>query len=243
MSTSAVASAPPAWVLSGEGPRVEIWGLAAEERLRRSLERAGCSPVSIIEAKAPPEPPHAPSILVFRGDVVVDERLASALAARPDTLLATSDLGPIAGHVARARAAELVRVLQPDAPDSGLADAKRVDAAELAAAGMTSMEPLASRLEEARRLLRKLGAHPELERIRRLEVSAADSRDGASRPRPRSSGAPTPSAASGERLRRAPPTAPTIPVSSTHSDEPDREPSTTQRSLTSGSPEKVPEEA
>jgi hypothetical protein len=134
MSTSAVASAPPAWVLRGGGPRIEIWGLAAEERLRRSLERAGCTPVSIVESKAPPEPPCGASILVFRGDVIADERLVSALAARPDTLLVASDLGPVAGHVARERAEELVSLLSSDAPHSGLADVRRMDATELAPA-------------------------------------------------------------------------------------------------------------
>jgi phosphatidylglycerophosphate synthase len=134
MSTAPVASAPPAWVLSGGGSRVEIWGLAAEERARRSLERAGCSPVSIVESNAPPELPHEASLLVFRGDVVADERLVSALAARPDTVLATSDLGPVAGHVPRERAEDLVRLLRSDAPHAGLADVQRVDAAELAPA-------------------------------------------------------------------------------------------------------------
>jgi phosphatidylglycerophosphate synthase len=134
MSTSAVASAPPAWVLCGGGPRIEIWGLAAEERLRRSLERAGCTPVSIIESKAPPQPPRGASILVFRGDVIADERLVSALAARPDTLLVASDLGPVAGHVARERAEELVSLLSSNAPHSGLADVRRMDATELAPA-------------------------------------------------------------------------------------------------------------
>lgn len=134
MSTSPVASAPPAWVLCGGGPRVEIWGLAAEERLRRALERAGCTPVSIVESKAPPEPPRGASILVFRGDVIADERLVSALAARPDTLLVASDLGPVAGHVARERAEDLVSLLRSDAPHSGLAAVQRMDAAELAPA-------------------------------------------------------------------------------------------------------------
>jgi hypothetical protein len=134
MSTSAVASAPPAWVLRGGGPRIEIWGLAAEERLRRSLERAGCTPVSIVESKAPPEPPCGASILVFRGDVIADERLVSALAARPDTLLVASDLGPVAGHVARERAEELVSLLSSDAPHSGLADVRRMDATDVSRA-------------------------------------------------------------------------------------------------------------
>jgi len=139
MSTSPAASAPPAWVLCGEGPRVEIWGLAAEERLRRSLERAGCAPVSIVEAGAPPEPPPGAYIVVFRGDAVVDERLVSALAARSDTLLVAPDLGPVAGHVARERAEELVRLLRTGAPHAGLPEVRRVDAAELAPAYMPKL--------------------------------------------------------------------------------------------------------
>jgi phosphatidylglycerophosphate synthase len=131
MSTSPVASAPSAWVLCGGGPRIEVWGLAAEERVRRSLERVGCAPVSIVDSKVFQEPPRSASLLVFRGDVIADERLVSALVARPDTLLVAADLGPVAGHVARERVEELVSLLRSDATPSELAGVQRMEAAEL----------------------------------------------------------------------------------------------------------------
>ncbi|MGH0032661.1 MAG: CDP-alcohol phosphatidyltransferase family protein [Myxococcota bacterium] len=46
----------------------------------------------------------AASVVVCRGDVVLDERLVEALAERPDVLLRSAELGAIAAHVSSARA-------------------------------------------------------------------------------------------------------------------------------------------
>src|SRR6266850_5874758 len=94
---SASAPAPAGWVVrrtaEPSGAGVRIWGLAPEERLLRSLRRAGCGDLRVVDDAAPP-PAHG-SVLALRADVVLDERLVEGLRGAPDTLLVTADLGPV----------------------------------------------------------------------------------------------------------------------------------------------------
>ena len=75
------ANAPrQAWILRPEAPSsLRIWGLTPDERLRRSLARAGCRHVRVVISANGDEAPAGTSLLLFRGDVVLDERLVSGL--------------------------------------------------------------------------------------------------------------------------------------------------------------------
>jgi phosphatidylglycerophosphate synthase len=94
---------PAGWVVrrtaEPDGGEVRIFGLAPEERLLRSLRRAGCRDPRIVDGQAPPRAPGA--VLALRADVVVDERLVAALLGAPDTMLVAPDLGPVGAHVPR----------------------------------------------------------------------------------------------------------------------------------------------
>jgi hypothetical protein len=100
------APAPAGWVVrrtdESDGGRVRIWGLDPGERLLRSLARAGCSDLRVVDAHAPP-PAHG-AVLALRADVVLDERLVAALAHAVDTMLVVPELGPIGVHVPGERA-------------------------------------------------------------------------------------------------------------------------------------------
>jgi hypothetical protein len=100
------ASKPAGWVVRRAadpgGGVVRIWGLAPEERLLRSLRRAGCRDLRAVDSHALPAADGA--VLAVRADVVLDERLVAALAAAPGTMLLAPELGPIAVHVPRERA-------------------------------------------------------------------------------------------------------------------------------------------
>jgi phosphatidylglycerophosphate synthase len=80
---------PRAWILAAPGSEaIEIWGLSPAERLRRSLDRAGCSTIRTL---APgqgiaPAPREGVCVLV-RADRIYDERLVEALASSPGTAL------------------------------------------------------------------------------------------------------------------------------------------------------------
>ena len=90
------APAPAGWVVrraaEPDGGGVRIWGLAPEERLLRSLRRAGCRDLRVVEAQALP-PAHG-AVLALRADVVLDERLVAALAGAPDTMLVAPESRP-----------------------------------------------------------------------------------------------------------------------------------------------------
>jgi phosphatidylglycerophosphate synthase len=105
--------APAGWVVrrtaESAGGRVRIWGLDPEERLLRSLRRAGCSDPRVVEAQALPPAPGA--VLALRADVVLDERLVEALAGAFDTMLVAPDLGPVGARVAGERAGEACAAL------------------------------------------------------------------------------------------------------------------------------------
>jgi len=132
-------NSPAAWVLRAEGTRLEIWGLSPEDRLCRSLTRAGCVSVAVVDPVAPPEPPRGPALMVFRGDVVVDERLVTALAARRDTVLVAPGLGAVAGHVAREQLGALLGALRSDATLPPLAGVQRLTPEELAPAYIANL--------------------------------------------------------------------------------------------------------
>jgi phosphatidylglycerophosphate synthase len=80
---------PRAWILAAPGSEaVEIWGLSPAERLRRSLDRAGCSTIRTLaphEAIAPA--PRDGICVLVRADRIYDERLVEALASSPGTVL------------------------------------------------------------------------------------------------------------------------------------------------------------
>ena len=104
--------APAGWVVrraEPDGGAVRIWGLAPEERLLRSLRRAGCCDPRIVDAQAPPRAGGA--VVALRADVVLDERLVEGLLAAPGTMLVTPDLGPIGAHVASDRAPDACAAL------------------------------------------------------------------------------------------------------------------------------------
>ena len=79
---------PRAWILARPGSvAVEIWGLSPTERLRRSLERAGCSAVRTLAPGDAIDAPREGLCVLTRADRIYDERLVEALAQAPGTLL------------------------------------------------------------------------------------------------------------------------------------------------------------
>ncbi len=135
------APAPAGWVVRRDlrcdsGPaadprEVRIWGLAPEERLLRSLRRAGCLDPRVVDAQAPPSEHGA--VLALRADVVLDERLVEGLRGARDTLLVTPELGPVGAHVPSERAhAACAALARADA--DALPGARRVAPSELVAA-------------------------------------------------------------------------------------------------------------
>jgi hypothetical protein len=142
-ASPAPAPAPAGWVIrradGAEGQPygaerdsgVRIWGLAPEERLLRSLRRAGCRDPRVVDARALPR--EAGAVVALRGDVVIDERLVEGLRGAPGTLLVTPELGPVGGHVAPDRAHDLAAALgRADATPLG--DARRAEPLDLAPA-------------------------------------------------------------------------------------------------------------
>src|SRR5262245_5450680 len=114
------APAPAGWVVrrsaEPDSGAVRIWGLAPEERLLRSLRRAGCREVRVVPAQAPP--PASSAVLALRADVVLDERLVAALVSASDTMLVAPDLGAIGVHVPRERAQEACDALASGDPQT-----------------------------------------------------------------------------------------------------------------------------
>src|SRR5882724_10089700 len=127
--------APAGWVVrpaaEPDGGAVRIWGLAPEERLLRSLRRAGCCDPRIVNAQAPPRAGGA--VVALRADVVLDERLVAGLLAAPGTMLVTPDLGPIGAHVASDRAPDACAALAR-ADAAALPGVRHAGPAELAPA-------------------------------------------------------------------------------------------------------------
>ncbi|MFQ5416250.1 MAG: CDP-alcohol phosphatidyltransferase family protein [Myxococcota bacterium] len=112
MPSSPTDDAPRAWIVSTPGTTdLRIWGLTPEERLRRALRNAGCSPVEAVSADAD-LPPHGGAAVVWRGDLIFDPRLVDGLLAAPDAVLWAQTGGsdgpevPVAAHVDGSRLAE-----------------------------------------------------------------------------------------------------------------------------------------
>ncbi len=105
---------PPIWRVTrgsddGSAAEPRVWGLSLCERWRRTFAAA---------------PPPAEALeLVVAHDLVVDEKVATALARRADAVLLDADGRPVAACVAppvRARAAELIRCGAPPGADDSL---------------------------------------------------------------------------------------------------------------------------
>jgi phosphatidylglycerophosphate synthase len=116
--------APAAWILTPADPAtLEIWGMAPEERLRRSLVRAGCAPVRTLAPgqRTAPAEAGAGSALLVRADWIFDERLIAALAGAGDcVLLAPGAAGePVAARAPAARLPELAALLRGEARGRG----------------------------------------------------------------------------------------------------------------------------
>jgi phosphatidylglycerophosphate synthase len=124
---------PAVRILRSDAPAPTIFGLTPEERLRRSFTRAGCGDVSVV-SPGETAAADAPSVVVCRGDVVLDERLPEALLQRRDVLLASPELGPIAAHAEASRAAELQSLLLGRAAPDAAADLARETPGTLAPA-------------------------------------------------------------------------------------------------------------
>ena len=77
-------TARSAWILRNDGPQVEIWGLSASERLRRSLLRAGCAEVLNVNPEAPPRLGLEGRLVLLRGDVIFDARRIAARVEGPE---------------------------------------------------------------------------------------------------------------------------------------------------------------
>jgi phosphatidylglycerophosphate synthase len=170
MSNSRADNAPRAWiVIPAQAEETRIWGLTADERLRRSLQAAGCADVERVAGDAAVSVPDSGSALLFRGDAIFDPRLIEALAATPDTLLcaplpgAGPGCAPVAVHTDAARFAEALALLRAGAAPAGaLGGLRRVGPGELAPAYIAALrkaEPpyvLLARPEEAAAIEQRL---------------------------------------------------------------------------------------
>jgi len=144
MPTLPERAAPSAWIVSpASAPTFEIWGLRPVERLRRSLERAGCTPLRVVSDEDTVEAPATGSIVVARADWIYDERLVEALAgAESDVLLvAPEDGAPVAARVAAKRAAQTLAVLRAGRGDLGLPTRVPVTLADSYSAKLRKTEP------------------------------------------------------------------------------------------------------
>lgn len=129
---------PAARILRSSGAAVQIWGLTPEERLRRCLARAGCTEIALVS----PDHSDAPAtgtVVVCRSDVILDERLVTALVERPDTLLVAPELGPIAAHVAADRLGPVQAALAGRGSAEALAPLERVAPEALAPAWLPNL--------------------------------------------------------------------------------------------------------
>jgi len=94
---------PRAWILTFPGTSaVEIWGLSPSERLRRSLERAGCTAIRTLDQGDALETPGEGLCVVARADRIYDERIVEALARAPGTLLVDAGDGAAPGEAVAA---------------------------------------------------------------------------------------------------------------------------------------------
>jgi phosphatidylglycerophosphate synthase len=123
--------APLGFVLrasNGAAPPVRIWGLSPEERQLRALRRAGCRETSLLEPGDLPAVPSGADVIVCRGDVILDERIATGLVESSHVLVVAEDLGAIAARVSGARATDAVALLREGSDPSRLALPQRMPA-------------------------------------------------------------------------------------------------------------------
>lgn len=137
---------PAAWILYEPDTRAfELWGLTPAERLRRSLRRAGCSPVEVVAPGSSPSPPGPRDVLILRGDWIYDERLIEALAGAPDTALRDgSGERCVAVQVPAERALEAAQTLRaaPSAAPAGLRELVPAQLAPAYDAKLRKSEPI-----------------------------------------------------------------------------------------------------
>ncbi len=118
MSGSPPNAAPTAWIVAPRStPTCTIWGLSPEERLRRSLERAGCAEVHTLRGDETADPGGTGPALVLRADWIYDERVIAALTQTQDAvLLAPAAPGttgePLAAGVGGERVREMLSWLR-----------------------------------------------------------------------------------------------------------------------------------
>lgn len=118
MPASPPNAAPAAWIVAPRNtPTCAIWGLSPEERLRRSLERAGCAEVHTLRGDETADPGGSGPGLVLRADWIYDERVITALATTQDAVLlspaAPTAMGePLAACVGSERVGEMLTWLR-----------------------------------------------------------------------------------------------------------------------------------
>lgn len=117
---------PVGYILGGSPLR--LWGLSPQERLRRSLARAG---VGLVAAADDGPPPASQSFVLFRGDWVYDDNLVAQLVARPDTVLVGPDGRPVAAHAPSADWSHVLTALDGASTDALPPHLARLDAAAL----------------------------------------------------------------------------------------------------------------
>jgi phosphatidylglycerophosphate synthase len=93
------AGSPRAWILAPpHTDDVQIWGLSPTERLRRCLERAGCTPILVLAPGDAADPPRKGLCVIARADRIYDERLIDALAKAPGAMLLDATDGGAPGE-------------------------------------------------------------------------------------------------------------------------------------------------
>jgi phosphatidylglycerophosphate synthase len=100
-------------LLIGDG-HMRLWGIAAAERLRRALRRAGVPAEAGSDGDAMPADG---SVLLARADYLYDEPLIQALVAEPGVVLLDETAGrdlPVAAHVRAADGAAMLRHIETE---------------------------------------------------------------------------------------------------------------------------------
>lgn len=129
---------------------VTVWGLLPQERLRRQLRQAGVKDVAAEDSLAEFDG----TALVIRADYVYDDRIVGALVGAPGVAL-RADGEVLAAHVPADRAADAVRVVRGDAPESEMPGVVAKRPVELCSGYTTKLRklepPLVLRVTEDRK--------------------------------------------------------------------------------------------
>ena len=151
-------AAPAAWIVSPPStPAFELWGLLPSERLRRSLDRAGCAAPLMLSPPDVPTTPAAGSVVLIRSDWIYDERLVEALVNAEDEVLlvAPANRTPVAARVASERAGQALSVLRTGQGDLDVPIRLPVELAPSYTAKLRKTEPpylMAARPEAVREI-------------------------------------------------------------------------------------------